>query len=433
MKRVDTTPHRTAGALGRKHLGVPTIASPAGGRSICPAALRWWPAAACVLLCVVVLPLHAESPGTGQCHLLDGTTFPASFAGIDADGGFLFQTDSGRRSVPCKEMVRWGRLLELRAGPAVLLGDGSLLAARSVKLNGDNLLLDCQSLGRLELPVASAAGIVFQLPGEMLARDRLLDRIAATEGDADLLLLTNGDEITGRFESIEPFSLRFVSPVGPLQVETARLRGLVFNPALRNAVDIPPQYTMVGTRDGTRVVARSIAPHARGVRLELPGAVQAVVSVAQIAWMQSFGDPLVYLSDLEPAGYRHVPFLETSWPYRLDRNVLGGHLRSGGQLYLKGIGVHSASRVRFSLAGRYRLFQAELGIDDVANGGGSVQFRVFVDGTEKYASEVIRGGRPPVPVSVEIAGGKQLDLVVDFADRGDVLDRADWLDARLVR
>jgi hypothetical protein len=77
-------------------------------------------------------------------------------------------------------------------------------------------------------------------------------------------------------------------------------------------------------------------------------------------------------------------------------------------------------------------FEALAAIDQSAGRGGSVRFRVLLDGVEKYASPVVRGGEPPVPVSVELGGAKWLELVVDAADRTDVLDRADWLDARLI-
>jgi hypothetical protein len=39
----------------------------------------------------------------------------------------------------------------------------------------------------------------------------------------------------------------------------------------------------------------------------------------------------------------------------------------------------------------------------------------------------------PTPISVDLSGAKQLDLVVDYADRADVLDHADWLNARLIK
>jgi hypothetical protein len=82
-------------------------------------------------------------------------------------------------------------------------------------------------------------------------------------------------------------------------------------------------------------------------------------------------------------------------------------------------------------AGAPKRFQADLGIDDSTNGQGSVQFRVLVDGEEKFVSPIVRGGKPPVPVSIDITGAKTLELVVDYADRADVLDHADWLNARL--
>ena len=52
--------------------------------------------------------------------------------------------------------------------------------------------------------------------------------------------------------------------------------------------------------------------------------------------------------------------------------------------------------------------------------------------TQAYASDTIRGGAAPLPISVDLAGVKAITLAVEFADRGDELDHADWLSARLV-
>jgi hypothetical protein len=130
--------------------------------------------------------------------------------------------------------------------------------------------------------------------------------------------------------------------------------------------------------------------------------------------------------------------LRLSWPYELDRAVQGDLLRAGGKLLLKGIGMHSAARLTYDLDREYRRFDAELAIDDAAGGKGSVVFRVFVDDGDgrwrsTFTSGVIRGGAPPVPMSVELKGAKRLSLLVEFADRGDERDEADWLDARLIR
>ena len=76
-------------------------------------------------------------------------------------------------------------------------------------------------------------------------------------------------------------------------------------------------------------------------------------------------------------------------------------------------------------------------VDDSAKGRGSVVFGVYVlrDGKwgEAFKSGIVRGGEEPQAVSVDLRGAKGLTLTVDFADRGDELDHAVWLDARLVR
>ena len=94
--------------------------------------------------------------------------------------------------------------------------------------------------------------------------------------------------------------------------------------------------------------------------------------------------------------------------------------------------MHSTSRLSFAVPDGMRRFAASLAIDDDADGRGSVTLRVFVDKEERYRSEIVRGGQPPVPMEVDVSGGSQVSLIVDFADHGDEQDHADWLNARLV-
>ncbi len=150
------------------------------------------------------------------------------------------------------------------------------------------------------------------------------------------------------------------------------------------------------------------------------------------------GGRVDYLSDMKPSSYRHIPYLQLSWPFAADASVSGGRLRAGGMLYLKGLGMHSPARITYDLDEPFRRFEAEVAIDAAAGRNGSVVFRVFTDDgggswAERATSEIVRGGDPPVPISVDLAGGKRISLLVDYADRGDEQDHADWLNARLVR
>ena len=193
---------------------------------------------------------------------------------------------------------------------------------------------------------------------------------------------------------------------------------------------------IVGMRDGSLLYADRLVVDDKRVEVELVGGLKlAGGSRDQIVLLQSLGGPFVYLSDLEPADYRHVPYLDVSWPYKRDRNVLDEPLDVDGVRYLKGIGMHSAARLTYKLERQFKRFDAEVAIDDSAGKRGSVVFGVYVlrDGKWQpaFTSDVVRGGEAPKPVSVDVAGADAMTLVVDFADRGDELDHADWLDARL--
>jgi hypothetical protein len=142
---------------------------------------------------------------------------------------------------------------------------------------------------------------------------------------------------------------------------------------------------------------------------------------------------VVYLSDLTAEGYRHLPFLSQSWPYKNDANVVGTQLRAGGHPVTKGIGMHSAGRLTYRLDKRFRKFEADVALDDQVGDGGAVVFGVYADDKLAWKSDMIRGGMRPLPVSVDINGAKRLSLIVEFGERGDELDRANWLDARLTQ
>jgi hypothetical protein len=53
--------------------------------------------------------------------------------------------------------------------------------------------------------------------------------------------------------------------------------------------------------------------------------------------------------------------------------------------------------------------------------------------SEAFKSGIVRGGEAPLAVSVDLSDAQGITLVVDYADRGDEMDRADLLDARLVK
>jgi len=382
-----------------------------------------------LMLAIVPGAARAELP---QAVPVEGEPFGARLVAVDAEWQLRFDGESGQRVVPAGELVRWGRFAEVARGPVLVLADGGLLTGQVYGVDKERLTADSDLFGLVELPLERMAGVVFELPADRHARDLLFDRVGRATGDSDRLILNNGDEVAGRLEHVDDRLIRLTAAVGSVDVEVHRVRALVFNPALLARRGPQGLHAVAGFADGSRLVADRLEVSGPSLRIDVAGGLRWTTAAGDLVGLQPRGGSVTYLSDLAAADDRHVPFLDLHWPYRTDRSVSGGWLRAGGRLYLKGLGVHSAARLTYLLDRPYRRFEAELAVDDETAGQGSVRFRVFVDGNVKYTSPTIRGRERPVPVSVDLAGAERLDLVVDFADRADVEDHADWLDARLV-
>ena len=69
----------------------------------------------------------------------------------------------------------------------------------------------------------------------------------------------------------------------------------------------------------------------------------------------------------------------------------GRPLTIGGVSYVKGLGVHAYSEIRYQLAGICTAFDAIVGVDDEVGANGSVVFNLFGDGTQIYTSGLLTG------------------------------------------
>ena len=406
-----------------------------------------------VLLSVCFLLTSAAGAVAPRGVPAAGEPFHAELTGVTADWQLTFSIGGKQHAMPAADLVCWGRCPEQGRGEALVLADGSLVMADIVAADKERLTANSEVLGTLKLPLESLAGLVFQMPSQPADRDKLLDRLARATGDADRLLLHNGDELAGLLTGIADDVAKLDTDVGPVEIKLERAAALILNPTLKHK---PPKsgpfQVWAGLSDGSRLLCTRLLMDRQSLRMTAFGQAFTAPSAA-IVFLQPLGGRAVYLSDRKPAEYQQTSYLDLSWPYQIDRNVTGGQLRSGGRLYLKGLGVHSAARLVYSIsplplgegqgvraegqgvraASVPTRFEADVGIDDSTGGRGSVQFRVLVDGKEKFTSPIVRGGDSPLPVSVDVTGAEKLELVVDYADRGDVLDHADWLNARLVQ
>jgi len=108
----------------------------------------------------------------------------------------------------------------------------------------------------------------------------------------------------------------------------------------------------------------------------------------------------------------------------------GGPLTLRGRTYQKGLATSSPSLVRYRLGKRCHELIAEIGIDDAAQGAGSVVFQVWADGEKLFDSGIIYGTTAPQTLSVDLSGRSEMRLWVGQVDDIEQ-DHADWADARL--
>jgi len=408
---------------------------------------------------IVVLTLLAAGSGNDvsagesarQLVPLDGQPYAARLTSIDADWKLTFERDDGSSvELSADELVRWGHPAPHTRGSVVLTVAGGRLSGTLLMLGNKHLLLDAPKLFNtqtrgLQIPLSAIEGMVLRVPPDVKRLDSIAAKLRAQRPQTDVVTLVNGDRISGtvaEYDEARPDGgLRVRGEGGERNVPVEDVASLALNAALVKSPRLSDPRVIVSLAGGNRLLVTSAEVLTGGdaqVRLQVAGGFHVdVEKLKDIVGIQPLGGRVTYLSDLEPAAYRHVPYLKLAWPFHADRNAEGGPLRAGGQTYIKGLGMHSPSRLTYRLDGKQQRFQAQVAVDESAGRDGSVRALVYVlDGQQwkqAFASDTIRGGDKPLDVSVDVSGARAITLVVDPADRGDQRDLANWLDARLIR
>ncbi len=393
---------------------------------------------------------------------VDGAAFRGDLVSIDADGRVTFRVADGKdkdgdaRTLRLEQLLRWGNPVAPRPQTIVVLADGGRIVTAAdwtggatVKLAGDELVVISDLLDEVRLARGLVSGIVIAQQRRVDEREKLIEQVrgdrSRTEA-ADAVMLTNGDRLTGKHTELDRGSLAIETRGDVVKMPLSRVEAINFRGRSVKARDEPSANAAlkgygkfaIGLRDGSLIYANAIRADEKSTEITWAGDVKLKGSAADdMVSIQVLDGPVVYLSDLEGADYRAVPYLNVKWPLTRDRNVLGEPIVVRGKRYLKGIGMHSAARLTYRLEGNYRRFDSAIAVDDSAKGRGSVMFGAYVlrNGKwgEAFKSGIVRGAEEPPAVSVDLSGAQGLTLTVDFADRGDELDHAVWLDARLVR
>ena len=373
--------------------------------------------------------------------------------GVDETGALKFRVESQDLLLAGEQLIRWSTYRPNTRKAEVVLNDGTRVVLAeswtgelSWQFVGNTVIASTELFGKVSFARSDVRAILVNAPKGLLPRTRFMDRSNQRARRSDMLYLTNGDRWEGEAVSVvqgeKDAQLVRLFRSGndvPLEFPMQQIAAIVMKTPEK--LSVAKSRSVVGTRDGSSLEVESFTADDQHLQLRLAcGVVLAGTDRRDVNYLLSRSAKTDYLSNRDAIDYRNVPYLTIPWQFQRDRNVLGEPLRSQGRVVAKGLGVHTASRLAFDLTAaeaekKFERFVASIAVDDAAGRRGSVIFRVYLRRSNQwrlaYESPIVRGGDAPLPVMVELGEATQLALLTDYADRGDELDYANWLDARL--
>lgn len=107
-------------------------------------------------------------------------------------------------------------------------------------------------------------------------------------------------------------------------------------------------------------------------------------------------------------------------------------LTVNGTVYERGVGVHSISRMLFSLDKKALYVTGMVGADDNNPFAGKHRYKIVGDRKVLWQSPVMWKGTPVQPFHVDLTGVDKVLLLVEECGDGIMYDHADWLNVKFV-
>jgi hypothetical protein len=294
------------------------------------------------------------------------------------------------------------------------------------------------------VPLTSTAAIWFTEPPADTPVDPA--RYSWVEGtkNRDVFRFRNGDTARGTLVGLGPEAdlpaLQFRPETGAARAVAGKeLAAVAFNPALVKPRKPKGPYARVVFADGSRIDVANPSVASGLLKGETLFGQKVSLTLDAVVAIDALQGKAVYLSDLKPKKAEQGGFLGVLRPWVADRGVDGAPLKLlvGGResTFDKGLGTHPRTVLTYDLGGKYRHFDALVGLNPDAGDRGEVKVRVLVDGKPHAVGRA--GGRPltagkPVAVKLDVSGARELVLEVDYGPTGSVEAGVNWADARLI-
>ncbi len=401
----------------------------------------------CTKLIALALALGtaAEPAAAPQVELttLSGRRLSGPLLELSVDHARL-KSAGKEASIPLAEILELRIVRSRPAAPAdhrrpeLVLTDGSRIYWTALKTADRQIQVEAPLLGKASIPLAAAASVRLAALDPVLA-DAWKD-LAAREIKQDMLVIRKGnvlDHLDGTVGAIDSASIRFVIDGEDVSLKREKVFGIVY--ARRNPEAGKPMCDVL-TTNGDVLKAQSAAWSGERLKLGLLGGAVAAVPADQVLSLDFSAGKVRYLSELEPREAKYTLYFGDNWTdeqkqrwlFWRDRPRDGGTLRLGNKEYSRGLWIHSRTLLKYRLSGDYRRFQAVMGIDQAVAPLGNVHVVISGDGKALLESDV-RGADPPQYLDLDVAGIRELEILVDFGGDLDIADHLDLADAKVIK
>lgn len=116
---------------------------------------------------------------------------------------------------------------------------------------------------------------------------------------------------------------------------------------------------------------------------------------------------------------------------QLDQSLAGGPIVLGGVEYVRGIGTHAWTRMTYPVPAGAIAFQAVVGVSHNVRDceAALLRFEILGENDERlWTSGLVDSQTPPQEVLVDVAGRREITLVVTEGENGRDCDHGDWAD-----
>ncbi len=390
--------------------------------------------------CLLLGGIAIFAAGPFECHRLEGPSVRGHLAAWTA-GEVVLDTPAGEVTVNTADVLRLEPAEPPETGAAPLrvhLLDGSVIAATAFETEEGRAKVTTAS-GPLEFPTRDLAAVRLQ-PLADAVRDAW-DRLHGQPPAADLLAVVRDEALDyhqGVVGRVSDEVVEFSLDGERLPVPRSRVFGLVYHRPAGRA--LPEAVCLLADADGSRWAVRSVILDGDRLRWETPAGISVTRPVGNVLLADYAAGRVVDLGDLTPQSVEWTPFIGSGPPlptraaFFAPRSHRGGErtLVLGGEIYDRGLAVHSRTEIVYRLPGDFRRFQALAGIDDRASPLGGVRLSIRGDDAVLFDAP-IRAGDPPQEIDVSLEGVRRLVLLVDYGEESDVGDHLNLCEARLVK